>query len=344
MARGAEFAWPEGDRPGNLVFAHQPAENIQIAVRQALSSAFPPALDVGASLTALRPSYGPAGRYQLTTRDGKWFVRVSSRWGRPDLEQALARFLLSEGVSVSPIIVAGVPLQWHGDRFRIDVRPMIEGRHFDGSLADLQSAAAILSTCHKALRRFPRHEAVRTAAAARNDRLREIRDRVAACLSTGKFNEFDEYAEWASAHRQWLEEMKNGFDPHVERWPGAQCLHGEVHRGNVLFRVQDGSPVLVDLEEAVHVFAPPAWDVAFLIQRFGLADSPSRAVLKKRFAAISVGYAVPLPDVALMMRQIAWFNMAVILELRRTEGVVTPLSEYNKFVALERQAINYHGA
>jgi Ser/Thr protein kinase RdoA (MazF antagonist) len=227
--------------------------------------------------------------------------------------------------------------------YRIDVRPFVDGRHFDGSLADLEALARMLSRCHEVLSRFPRWADVRAAAALRNDRLAWIRDRLAASLMSHGPKAVAEYAEWAADNREWLAEMIDGFDPHIERWPSAQCLHGEVHQGNVMFRESDGAAVLLDLEEAVHFFAPPAWDIAFLIQRFALADNPSPATLQARISRITAGYGAPLPALAPVMRQAAWFAMTVILDLRMMKGTVVPLAEVEKFVTLERQAAAYAG-
>lgn len=337
----AEFAWPKSDRPGRLDFAYAPVEAVRTAIQEALGAAFPPARDPEVRLAGLRPSSDPAGRYRLTTRDGIWFIRVSARWGAPELETAVVEHLIGEGVSVCRVLVAGVPLHWREDTYRIDVRPLIQGRHFDGSRRDLEAVAALLSRCHSALSRFPRREEVRTAAALRNRRVADMRDRLAEWLRAGSYDHFGEHAAWASAHRPWFERMIDEFDPLVDRWPEAQCLHGEIHRGNVLFDMPDGVPVLVDLEEAVHLLAPPVWDLAFLIQRFCLTDNPSHGALAERVSCVSAAYGSPLPKLAGTMRQIAWFNMALLLDSWLTSRIATPLAEYGKFVALEQQAAAY---
>lgn len=333
----AEFAWPGGDRPGRLEFAHRVGETAERAIREALRPMLGAVMDAQARLTALQPSAGPAGRYRLTTPEGTWFVRVSARWGRPDLEQALGEFLTREGVAVNVPFVVGVPLPWEAAVYRIDVRPFIDGRHFDGSVADLRAIAALLARWHAALRAFPRRDEVQSEAARRNARLAGVRERLARSLSSGDLDGLCDARDWIGEHRDWLQRMAAVFDPRTERWPGAQCLHGEVHQGNVMFHA-DGSAELIDLEETVHVFAPPAWDLAFLVQRFCLADEPSAETLRERLAALASGYGAPLPPLAGTMQQAAWFAMAVIFDLRLTGGLATPFTEYRKFVALERQA------
>jgi len=332
----AEFAWPGGDRPGPPDFEHQPPPAVIAAITRALASAFPAANDPDAQLAALRPTTGPVGRYRLGTAHGAWFVRVSTRWGHPDLERAITTDLSARGVSVNPLLVAGRPLAWNDDVFRVDVRPLIVGRHFNGSPGDLQQLAATLAACHHALLDSPRATAVCAAASARFERLAKIRDLLVDALKRETFELFAEQAAWAMRHRDWLALMADGFEPRLDERPEAQCLHGEIHPGNVLFRADDGAAVLVDFEESVHIFAPPAWDVAFLVQRFCLCDDPARA--RERLAIVSRAYGPPVPDLAAMMRQAAWFSIAAILDMRLSQGIATPVGEYDKFVRLEREA------
>lgn len=334
----AEFAWPGGDRPRGLDFHCPPPDAVAEAIRRALADAFPPAREPGARLEALRTPSDPVGRYRLATSDGAWFVRVSSRWGHPELERAIAGHLAAEGVSVNALLVAGRPLPWDGQVLRVDVRPMLAGRHFDGSADDLRSLASALAGCHRALLGFPGALAVRAAASARNQRLARARDLIAAALERDGFDAFAEHAWWASAHRDWLRAMTAEFDPRLDARPHAQCLHGEIHPGNVIFRATDGAAVLVDFEESVHVFAPPAWDLAFLVQRFCLLDDPPPAVRRERLSVVADAYGGLGPDLPAMMRQAAWLSIAAIVDLRASQAAVTPTDEYDKFVRLERQA------
>ncbi len=296
-----------------------------------------------ARLGALRMPAGPVGRYRLVTSDGSWFVRVSSRWGNPELERSIASHLAAKGVSVNSLLVAGRPLRWDGQVFRVDVRPMLVGRHFDGSADDLRSLASTLAACHRALIGFSGAPAVRAAASARNQRLAKVRDLIVAALERDGFGVFAEHVSWAIAHRDWLSAMTAQFEPRLDEYPHAQCLHGEIHPGNVVFRSNDGAAVLVDFEESVHVFAPPAWDLAFLVQRFCLFDDPSPSVRLQRLSVVANAYGGPLPDLTAMMRQAAWLSIAAIVDLRRSQGAVTPTDEYDKFVRLERQTRAFEG-
>lgn len=91
------------------------------------------------------------------------------------------------------------------------------------------------------------------------------------------------------------------------------------------------------------MFAPPSWDLAFMVQRFCLWDSPGDYALKQRLHRVVTGYGTPLPELAPKMRQIAWFTIATAIDLCASDQIVTPDAEFDKFVRLERQAAAYEG-
>jgi len=339
----AEFAWPHGDQAGALDFQHDLSMQVASEISRALTASFPPARTAGARYVGLRAPDGPVGCYRLSTREGSWFVRVSSRLRNSVLRKSIIDYLIEHGININPLYVAGEKLHWEGRTYSIDVSCLVEGRHFNGLTQDLSHVAHTLSACHRALAQFPRAHEIRAAAAVRYQRLREVCEHVSHAIKSGTFGLFGERASWAVTHRDWLSEMVNQFDQHLNERPDAQCVHGEIHPGNVLFRASDDKAVLIDFEESTHLFMPPAWDLAFLVQRFCLKDKPSPAVARERLAVIAEGYGGSLPKLATMMRQAAWFTLATILDLRATQSVVTPIAEYDKFVELERQTLTYEG-
>ena len=331
----AELGWPTGDQPGDLNFQYKPSQAAQDTILSALSRVFPPAHSPHAALHALTPPEGVAGRYRLTTPEGAWFVRVSMWLGNAALEKLLVDYLASRNAPVNPLLVAGVTLEWTGRVYRVDVRPLIRGRHFNGSLDDLAQMAQTLAACHTALVRFPHAQDIFAAAAQRVQRLSGARDRIDEAVQTGDYHMFAEQGSWAVQHRQWLAQMVERFQPDTHQLPQAQCLHGQVHPGNVLF-AEGGTAVLLDWEEAVYNYAPPAFDLAYFVQRSCHRDNPSHEILRQRLDTIAAHYG-PLPPLAEMMRQQAWMSMAAIVNFQ-LQGIATPLSEYDKFVRLEQQA------
>jgi Ser/Thr protein kinase RdoA (MazF antagonist) len=331
----AEFGWPAGDQPGEIHFQYAPTAEARDAILRALSPVFPPAKSPDATLLALTPPEGVAGRYRLTTAEGEWFVRVSTWLGDAALEQTLVDYLANEGIPVNPFLVAGVALDWEERAYRVDVRPLIHGRHFDNSPDDVKQVTTALVASHQALANFPQADTIRATARERYQQFDRARERIAAALRDSNFGIFIGQEAWAAEHRDWLAEMVQEFEPRFDLLPRAQCIHGQVHPGNVLFD-GSGSAILLDWEEAVYTFAPPAFDLAYFVQRFCLHDDPTPDVLRQRLNTIITHYG-PLPPLAEMMRQLAWMSIAAILLYHR-QGIATPISEYDKFVRLEWQA------
>ena len=339
----AEFGWPCGDRPGALKFQHDVPATVSNAILSAVADRLPAASGHGARVRALHRSDQPAGAYRLTVAGEEWFVRVTSRWGNPELEKAIVGYLANAGVSVNAAVMTGTRMRWQDRELRVDARPLIRGRHFDGSGADLRALATALGALDRALAEFPRCREVRDAASTRYEWVAAARDLIAEALSSSRFEIFGEQATWAKRHVGWLKEMVEQFVPDYDTGAEAQCLHGEVHPGNVIFDDEQGSAVLVDFEESVHTFAPPAWDLAFMVQRFCLNDRPTRSVACERVRIVEDAYGSPLPPLAAMMRQTAWLSIAKIVALQAFCDIGTPASEHEKFLALDRQAREYEG-
>jgi len=333
----AEFGWPGGDHPGEIDFAVPVSAEVREAILAALAGRWP---DVAAAkLAALTPPDGVVGRYRFTLPNSTThFLRVSARWGEPALEQGITGWLRDQGVAVNHLDLAGLRIPFQGTDFRLDVRAFIPGRHFDGSLADLQSLAAALAACHRSLRDFPRSEAVRLHAASRSIRLEATRANIAVALARHDWTYFSGDPQWAEQHAPWLTEMAVSFDPFFDRLSGAQCLHAQVHRANVLYRSADAHPVLVDFEEAIQTLAPVTWDLAYFLQRFCLHDEPSAEIFAERLATVRAAYGAWPSGVAEMMRQTAWLSIAIIVANRHDQAIVNPPAEYQKFVTLEEQA------
>lgn len=336
-----EFGWPGGDVPGPIHFQHGVDDHLTRVVSQALDQAVP---QVGAynsttSLRGLQDWPTPAGSYRMTTDSGAWFVRISSRIGEQELEQSITIFLKDSGVPVSPIL-GTCCIDWEEKPYRVDIRPLIRGRHFESTLQDLSLIADSLRRCHDALQGFPRSREVKRNQIKALQRHLEVRDLVEEAVTTDSFEIFYEREDWARENRRWLAEMVEEYDPRFHAYPGAQCLHGEIHPANVVFRTDGDDEVatLVDFETSVHAYAPPHWDLAYFIQRFVLSDNPSSSTLMERFAVIERAYGSELSPLSMMMRQTSWYCVACAVGNRLFLDMSAPVSEYRKFVRLEGQA------
>jgi hypothetical protein len=332
LERAAEFGWPSGDQPGELGFTSEVPKDVARAILSALSG------DVDDRLYALHPVTSPIGRYAWLSADAPKFVRVSAKWGAPELEQSITRLLHDRGVAVNHLERAGAPVIWEGTRLRADVRPLLRGVHFNGSDAQLGATAMALARCHAVLREFAHAARVRDNTVQRFTVLEKVQDDARQALLERNWHFFGPYPEWAERESCWLEQMVREFQPRFDLMAGAQCLHAQVHRGNVIFRADDDTPVFLDFEESVYTFAPVAWDLAYFIQRFALYDDPSPELLARRLECIRVNYGALGAGVAAMMRQTAWLSVAILARDWNAQQLRVPLAEYEKFVRLEKQA------
>lgn len=330
-----EMAWPGGDTPGKLAFSEKVSPYYKDFIQCALKDFTPFKAIKDISVDALCPTVGIIGRYRIACEDHFWFVRVSSRIGHPALEKEITDYLFSQGVPVNPILYFNT-IEWKGRLYRLDVRPFLGGKHFNGSNQSIVQLTRAVRMAHNYLKIYEKSSRVKKNATKRFECLKKIREILTISLNQRSFEIFAENAEWAEENEGWLRGMVEKFEPNFHCLPEAQCLHGEIHPGNVIF--MDDGVKLLDFEESVHMFAPPAWDLAFLVQRFCLSGKPGGSVLRERLRIVENEYGGCLSELTFMMRQAAWFSIAVILELRMYHNVLTPLSEYEKFVRLERQA------
>ncbi len=333
--RQAELAWPGGDTPGKLRFKSKVAGSAAEIIIKAMRGVFPDTQIDDYQITALQPTTDISGRYRFSGKIGDWFIRISARLGHPELEKRVIEHLSASGLTVNPIVGFQI-VEMEGRQFRLEVRPFLGGRHFNGSLEDMARVACHLRLVHRALANFEGAGQIHQIANQRYEELAGIKDNLAHCLARGNFDLFAEQAEWAREQARWLRDLVERFDPRLQFIPMAQCIHGEVHPGNVIFS-QEGEAVLVDFEESVHHFTSPLWDLAFLVQRFCLGDDPEEAQLRERLGVVAEQYGMSFTGLSLMMRRIAWYSVVMLLYYRLNQ-IVSPRSEYDKFVRLERQA------
>jgi len=337
-----ELAWPGGDKPGDLNFNFGVSGDIKDLISATIKP-FYCTNTTSIEINALTPPKGIVGRYCLKSAGKEWFVRISSRIGHADLELELCDYLIEQGVSINPILFHGLTRKWEGINYRIDIRPLIRGRHFNGSKEDLANLTSTLKDTHNHLKNFHRRDEIKNIAEARYKKMAEAKSLIQDALKNDSLEIFRDKAVWAMEHKKWLNDMIKNYDPFCQNLPEAQCLHGEVHPGNVIFSLENNKAILVDFEESVHTFAPPSWDLAFMFQRFCLQDNPPPPKIKERLKTMTAAYGEAIPPLALMMRQISWFSMCVILDLVTNSLISTPLSEYNKFISLEHQAESLNG-
>lgn len=333
--KSAEYGWPGGDLPGELLFKHAVEPQAKSVLLSCLREVLP-GMPEEVEMLALTKPAGIVSRYRLAWKGGDWFVRVSAKIIDAPLEQQITGWLVQHGVSVNHVVVAGLTTQYEGEVYRVDVRPFLHSRHFNGSDEDLHAVAVELRKCHDALATFPDVAEVARRSASRFEMLAGIGEQMREALDSGKWNFFCQDEAWSQQHATWLAEMMRSWRPRLDLEPSAQCLHAQVHQANVMFDLENGRAILVDFEEAVQTLAPPVWDIAYFVQRFALQEEDERRI-KNKLGIVRAGYGKESHGVSDMIQQTCWLSMAVLVSYFQ-QGIVSPLAEYDKFVRLQRQA------
>jgi len=335
MTRQYEYGWKGGDVPGELHFEHSLSDASWTGLLiETVQAVFPPSAGA-ADLSALQNVAGPAGSYCLSGGDKSWFVRVSSRRGDPELERHLLDFLLEREVSVNPLLMAGAAMEWEGLTYRVDVRPLVVGRHYARTPTDLIAVSEATRRCHDALIDYPRAAQVQRNKAVEAELHTKARGWVDEALVRDEFGVFGERQPWAVSNKDFLRELVEGYEPNQMDLDRAQCVHGEIHPGNVIYD-GDGAAVLVDFEDAPKAFGPVEWDMAYLVQRFCL-NHFSGSELRGGLETVARAYGNRLDDLAGAMRQTCWYCVIVAVVLA-TEDTLVPVSEYRKFAKMAKQA------
>lgn len=115
----------------------------------------------------------------------------------------------------------------------------------------------------------------------------------------------------------------------------AQMVHGDLNPGNVLSL--EGEPCVIDYENARYSFFPPVFDLAMAVQRLLWKKPMDTAEMLERRMCEAYGFD---GDLTPAMMALSVRSMAILLENALFRQVSVPQSEWDKFVALMKQAQN----
>lgn len=286
-------AWAGAEPPARAAFAEAVPESVRawLAAR-VLPLFFDGEIDVAGALAPVGASR--RGHYRVAGYGGDYVLHIKDA-ASGDLDQAarIAEFLRERGVTVADYQRArSGRVEETVDGSRITATRYFEARHGNGDVTDAAALGAALGRCHGALAEYPDATAVRERTESVIARLTEIRDMARQAVPAAV------PATWRDAARA----AACGYDPRFAFAGPAQCVHGDVSPGNVLF--SDGGAVLCDFEDAAFGFRPPLFDLAMAALRFGL-DGPE-AEATARVNALLDSYGGAAPDRDLLRRSMTW--------------------------------------
>lgn len=334
----ADMAWDYNVCPGRIIFNHKVSKYHAQRLLDAVGEHFPELRKIGnVSLASLKPLSDLSGHFCLAYGKKKLFLRVSRRQRKnPELEERIARYLSSAGIEALVPLVSGLTLHFEGRDYLLSIFPFVNGRHFDGSDEDLRSISSVLARLHKALKTFKFNNQVRAASLKTAHRLLEAKEKIAYAFKLNDFSVFYELSNWAKVNKDWLKVMIKEFNPYLCLLEGAQCLHGELHTGNVIFSLEESAVILTDFEECPDAWFPPSFDLVYLIHRFCMYENPSSSVFQKRINIVKEAYGRLPSNIQEMMRQVCWYLVALIIDRCFRRESFAPDEECDKFVRLEK--------
>ena len=275
----------------------------------------------------------------LVSDNGKaYFVRFTTQLNEFRLTAEVNNFLADNGLNVIPIVLYGETFEYKGKPFRVDVRPFFTGRPYNGSLEDYQVLLDTLAPIHNALRDYPGRDAIKRTAGDFTRNLEETRIK----LLEGKGEFSAPVAAWLGENKAFIQEHLSGLDMALGLDNDAQCLHGDLHTGNVIF-TDTGKALIFDLEESYKVYLNKAYDMAYVYERFCLQQVKEYKELLQRFNMLSGSAKLDISFENLLdvIGKMSLRLILIVFSNYFNKGSEVPVEELDKFLHNHTSINNY---
>lgn len=243
--------------PRQPAFAElRPKEALFNSVRDAMADRICEALGQG----CVAQISGGHRYYLHSNNDTSSFVKLVKADDLKRFLQAdeVATHVVSQGVQ-SSLIRAGFPRPFDDESFLL-VYDYIPSRFAEANGSDIKKLGALIARMHLALKSVPNQERALSATRVRLATLEARASRIVAG---------DDYGPDPDLLRQIVcqqEGLLKLFSSDID----AQCTHGDLNYSNVIFDQRDGAACLLDFEDTMISWFPPAFDVALALERFVL--------------------------------------------------------------------------
>jgi Ser/Thr protein kinase RdoA (MazF antagonist) len=184
---------------------------------------------------------------KVITGDQPYLVKVAGEPSRQSVS-ALVHFLKAEGYPL-PDTAHEFSLEWNQKKLYARYAAFLPLETYTSDESAIETLLHALAAFHCLLRSFPQAASIKEDSKAYEQRLLQVRDH---------------YLSRAPGNDRLRKEIA-AYVPLNQEQPGSQCLHGDLHPGNIA--LYQGKPVFFDLDEAYKTFAPPYYDLCYLYTR-----------------------------------------------------------------------------
>lgn len=265
-------------------------------------------------------------RYRIQAPYGAFYLKTQSGTRYQDLELLTALYshlftrIRKEALPVKT--ADGGFFYRQGSRLLFLTR-LLEFRSFSFGIEDFTALGRSLGEFHRALEDFPLAPQVRKNAFAFRQRQAETRDQVLSAVRDGCLEKLAPATHWCRENLDFLTTLAEGFHPGLDTMGAdrVQCIHGDIHPGNVLFLPGGQPPLIIDFEDTCHSYLPLLVDLSVMVLRFCLVHSPSKATLRGLIRSLESAYAPDATvrladhwqDIIWIIRQ--WCSHCILLQL-----------------------------
>lgn len=361
-------AWP-GIRPGDKDFSYPVSKDIRLWILRTLKRYYFPGLDDISeclSSSAIDHRY-PTGHFLVrATSNGEdlcFFARIALRWGARErgMIYGITEYLYNFGCPVQRWFLrtdTETPYFVDNSNFekpvQFTVYPFTKMSIIKPERGILEKAGLAVAKLHVALKNIPFSDEIRNNSFKRTRELERTKNLVQKAIDTRAPGPFGQRFTWILKNDGYIKRLLKNFDPFFGIWSDTepQVIHGDMNAGNVL-RVGKGDVIILDFEDTRHSFYPRWVDIALALERLAMFDRPQSDALLRRIGAFLKGYkshsASPFSSLGMswgrqlveMLCQINYYATCLLLTLCRQGEEDFGDREWNKFRALEKQALNY---
>lgn len=185
---------------------------------------------------------------------------------KADIKTSYAKIVALLGTLTSDKYTLSIPIMYGSKNgLNYAIFPYVSGRRCLPDIADLSRLGHSLACLHKDLKELAHTEHIIQTSTLRMQKLEHI-------ASNGLSLALPDYMDVS-----FLEQYCSKYSLQLIDHRGAQIIHGDLNPGNLLMLDQSARTCFFDFEDTLHSYLPVIYDLAFVLERIVLLQSPDIA-------------------------------------------------------------------